>query len=748
MLVVIKFLEYLKPRSKSGVFLFEKIKTFLLPFCLDCKIKRMRSITLVILLLLAACSNQQGQHKQTSTMKQQTTHKYTNNLIHESSPYLLQHAHNPVNWYAWGDEAFEKAKNENKLVLISIGYAACHWCHVMEHKSFENEAIAEVMNQNFVCIKVDREERPDVDQVYMSAVQMLTGSGGWPLNCFALPDGSPVYGGTYFPPEQWIQVLESLANTYKNDTQRVLDAAKEIAAGIKNHELITTKSTNTTIDTNLPDKMVENWAPYFDKTWGGSKRAPKFPMPVSYEFLLQHTYHTQKQSSIDHLNLTLTKIGQGGIYDHVGGGFARYSVDAEWKVPHFEKMLYDNGQLISLYSHAFKQTKNSFYKNLIEQTLSFIKREMTTPEGAFYSSFDADSEGVEGKFYVWTKNEIETILGNDANWFCDYYKITDHGNWEESNILWVTHPEKVLSDHKLSEAQFIKKRDKALSKLLIERSKRIHPGLDDKVLTSWNALMSIGFLDAYEAFGNTEYLNSALKNGAFLKNNMLKPDGSLHRNYKNEKTTINAFLDDYALTIKLFTKIYQNTFDENWLYEAKSLTEFVLSHFYDTKSGMFFYTSDLDPALIARKMEITDNVIPASNSLMANNLIDLGILLENEDWKNMSEQMLANVIVDVEKNAPYYGNWGILLNKFAYPLFEIVFVGKNAEELNTEFQKFYYPNTLIAGSKSNKDIMPLLENRWINGETYIYVCKGNVCQLPVKTVDEALQLISNSYQKR
>ena len=700
----------------------------------------MQNFYLILSILLIACSNQQGQNK--NTMDKSEKHKFTNNLIHETSPYLLQHAHNPVNWYAWGNEAFDKAKKENKLVLISIGYSACHWCHVMEHESFENEDIADFMNDNFICIKVDREERPDIDQVYMSAVQLITGRGGWPLNCFTLPDGRPVYGGTYFQPKQWIDILKGLSLTYKNEPERVEKTAKEIAKGLQMHELISVKGKDRSFTTSQVDKMFEGWKSYFDTKWGGNKGAPKFPLPISYQFMLQYAYHNQNSDALNHLDLTLTKIAQGGIYDHVGGGFARYSVDDYWKVPHFEKMLYDNGQLVSLYSNAYKKTKNDQYKRVVKQSLEYVQRELTTQKGTFYSSYDADSEGVEGKFYVWKKYEIENLLGEDSDWYCSYYNVINDGNWEDNNILWVTDIKKILKRYNFNEEQFYKKLDKANNRLLKERSKRVYPRLDDKVLTSWNALMSIGYLDAYEAFGESKYLEIAIKNGLFIKNVMLQKNGGLHRNFKNDKTTINAFLDDYALTIQLFTKLYQNTFEQYWLDDAKILLEYVIVHFYDEKSGMFFYTSDLDAKLITRKMELTDNVIPASNSIIANNLFDLGVLYTNKNWKKMSKQMLLNVASSMEKNASYYANWGILFNKFSYPFYEVVFMGENADELKVEFLKSYHPNTIIAGSdKDNQSNLTLLKGRWVEDETLIYVCKDKVCKLPVKSVEEIFFLL-------
>lgn len=669
-------------------------------------------------------------------------YKFTNSLINETSPYLLQHAHNPVNWYPWGDTAFEKAKNEDKLVLISIGYAACHWCHVMEHESFESETVAKIMNDKFVCIKVDREERPDVDQVYMSAVQLLTGQGGWPLNCFALPDGRPVYGGTYFKPDQWTQILEGLALTYKEDKERVFNAAKELEQGIKNTELIAYKKPELKFTPKQIDKIVEPWKRYFDHEWGGNNRAPKFAIPISLEFLLNYGSHSKDSGVLEHLNLTLTKIGDGGIYDHVGGGFARYAVDEKWMIPHFEKMLYDNGQLVSLYSKAYKHTKNNEYKRKAEQTLAFISREMTTKEGAFYASLDADSEGVEGKFYVWDKTELKKLLDEDAEWYCDYYNVTESGNWEHSNILWVSQREEVLDKYDFCVTEVNEKLDKCNAILFKKRTKRIYPGLDDKILTAWNALMAIGYLDAYEAFGKERYLQSALKNAEFLKTQMLQADGSLNRNFKHGKSNITGFLDDYALTIQLFAKVYQNTFDENWLMHAKDLTTYVIDHFLDANSGMFYYTADNGEKLIARKMELSDNVIPGSNSIMANNLFDLGTILADESWKKMAKQMLSNVSADIEKSAAYYANWGILMNKIAYPNYEIVITGTEALELKKEFVRMYYPNAIVAGAiKESKNKLALFKNRFKENESLIFVCQEKQCQLGLTNILDVQKLL-------
>ncbi len=700
----------------------------------------MRQIVLVLIVIISACGNHNGQNKNTPKMKEKEEWKYTNSLINETSPYLLQHAHNPVNWYAWGEEAFLKAKQEDKLVLISIGYSSCHWCHVMEHESFENEAIAEIMNKYFVCIKVDREERPDVDQIYMSAVQLLTGSGGWPLNCFAMYDGRPVYGGTYFKAEQWKQVLLGLADTYKTDKTKVEQVANDLIKGIVNSELISVKSEPKVFEESQLDNIVEGLKPSLDKQWGGTKRAPKFPMPTSLEFLLRYAYHSEDKEIQEHVELTLTKIANGGIYDHIGGGFARYSVDAHWKVPHFEKMLYDNGQLISLYAKAYKYSDNELFKNVIEETLEFVEREMTTKDGAFYSSYDADSEGVEGKYYVWTKAEIDNVLGKDATWFCDLYNIEANGNWEGENIAWITNPEKI-SKHKLSNEDIAK----AKNKLLKERVKRIPPGLDDKVLTSWNALMAVGYVDAYMALSNEKYKRIALKNATFIASIMMQEDGSLYRNYKNGKANISGFLDDYSLTIELFVKLYQITFDYSWLGKAEVLTSYVNEHFYDNESGMYYFTSDIGDGLIARKMELSDNVIPASNSLMAHNLFNIGTLINNEAYINRSKQMLFNMYESTKQNTAYYANWANLLCNFVYPHYEVAVAGKNALQLQSTFSLKYFPNITIAGIQNeDSENCSLTENRWVANRTLFYVCEGRVCKQPVQSASEAIQLIQQS----
>ncbi len=674
------------------------------------------------------------------------TLEHTNNLINESSPYLLQHAHNPVNWYPWGEEALKKAKVEDKILLISIGYSACHWCHVMEHESFENEGVAEIMNRHFVCIKVDREERPDIDQIYMEAVQMMTGSGGWPLNCFALPDERPIYGGTYFQIDQWKHILNSLANIYGKERQKLYTAATNLTNSMLRADGFELKQIKSEYIEFELKEIVDLWKPQFDNVEGGNNRAPKFPMPNSYEFLLIYAYHSNETEVFEHIIKTLDKMAYGGIYDQAGGGFARYSVDRYWKVPHFEKMLYDNSQLVSLYSHAYQRTKIEEYKRVVYQTLGFIERELCSSEGAFYSSLDADSEGEEGKFYVWNKQEVDNLLGNDSDIYCQYYQVTEQGNWEhKKNILQrKEEPAKFAEKYKFSEKDLLEKINILNQKVLKERESRIRPGLDDKVLTAWNSLMLKGYIDAYRTFNDESFLKKAIQNANFLTEKMMDKDFRLYRNYKNGKASINAFLDDCAFTIDAFIALYQATFEEKWLIIAQNLVEYAIIHFYDNNSAMFYYTSDIDPKLIARKMEINDNVIPASNSAMARNLFNLGHLFYNDNYLKIAEQMLQNVKDDIKMSGAYYSNWAILLANFVYPPHEIAIIGKNALEFRIALDQHQIPPSIIAGSIHKSEI-PILKDRYNEVKTTIYVCRDRVCKMPVFSVEEALGLLEISY---
>jgi len=666
--------------------------------------------------------------------------KYTNSLIQESSPYLLQHAHNPVNWVSWSDEVFTKAKLQNKMVLVSVGYSACHWCHVMEHECFEDEEVAALMNTFFICIKVDREERPDVDQVYMTAVQLMTQKGGWPLNCFTLADGRPIYGGTYFPKEQWMHILKSLQHTFENDREKVEEFAEHLHQGVQNSELINDAKKSEQFSEEKLHEMVLRWSRNFDSMEGGDARAPKFPLPNNYEFLLHYGVKYQNDKVLKHVELTLDKIALGGIYDQVGGGFSRYSVDMLWKVPHFEKMLYDNGQLLSLYSEAYKYFKKPLYKRIVYQTIAWLQREMLTKDGAFYSALDADSEGDEGKFYCWNKKDMKAVLGDDYNWVSNFYNLNERGYWEEEKYIPLRTESDMSFAHKMnwSLEEFELKISKINQQLLDERSHRIRPGTDDKCLTSWNAITIKGLCDAYSAFGEEEFLHLALKNARWIAQHQITNEGKLFRTYKNGNSTINAFLEDYAHVICAFIELYEVTFDSVWLEKAIQLTEITLKEFHDEKSKMFFYTSN-STQLIARKMELNDNVLPASNSVMAHNLFRLSHFYYNNEFKLIAEQMLANIYDGMEMYGSGYSNWGSLLINIVNNYYDVSIMGNESQELNLNLLKNYLPNVLCAGGNDLK--LPVLADKKIENETIIYVCYDGTCLPPVKNIEEVIRLV-------
>ena len=667
---------------------------------------------------------------------------YTNGLIQETSPYLLQHAHNPVNWHPWGTLALEKAKAENKMLIISIGYAACHWCHVMEHESFEDTEVAKVMNKYFICIKVDREERPDVDQVYMTAAQLITGSGGWPLNAIALADGRPFYAGTYFPKTKWIEMLEYFVDLKKKNLVSLKKTAEKVTLGIHAAENVSFKETGKIFSLDELDKSFAAMKPNIDFIKGGANRAPKFPMPSNWMYLLHYNYLSKNEEVLKALTITLNNMAWGGIYDHLAGGFARYSVDTNWHVPHFEKMLYDNAQLVSLYAQAFQYTKDPLYKKVVYETLDFIKNELTSSEGAFYASLDADSEGEEGKYYVWTKEVVDKILGKDAAIFSAYYNITDAGNWEDrNNILLRNEPDEMIAKkHGISILDLNNIIEIAKIKLLKIREERVKPGLDDKALSSWNALMIKGYIQSYRVFGEEIFLTAALKNANFLLKNAIATNGEMTRNYKNKKSSIHALLDDYAFTIAAFIELYQATFDEKWLQEANKIMIYTLEHFFDLATQMFFYTHNQYAHLISRKMELSDNVIPSSNSEMAKNLFLLGHFFSNDNYISKAKQMLVNVAEDVQRNIYFYSNWGILQALFTSPLYEVALLGDDFKKKRKQFDEHYLPNVILLGGKEEGNLT-LLENKFMKGQTMIYVCRDKSCGLPVSEVEKALQQI-------
>ncbi len=678
----------------------------------------------------------------------EVTHKYTNDLIHETSPYLLQHAHNPVNWEAWNPEVLERAQKEDKLLIISIGYAACHWCHVMEHECFEDEEVAQIMNDNFINIKIDREERPDVDQIYMDAIQLMSGHGGWPLNIVALPNGKPFWGATYVPKGNWIKSLEQLSELYAKERTRVEEYANNLSQGINAINLIETQQNTSIYSLEQLDLAVKKWSQSFDTYLGGYKRAPKFMMPNNWEFLL-HYSTAVNPDLMEYVDITLTRMAYGGIFDHVGGGFSRYAVDTKWHVPHFEKMLYDNGQLVSLYAKAYAKTQNNLYKEVVEKTIDFVVEELKDENGGFYSSLDADSLDEnghleEGAYYVWKEEELKEILKADFPVFKEYYSINSYGLWEDGNYVLI----RDKSDAELSQLLSIgtdelkNKMENSLSLLKEERSKREKPRLDDKILTSWNGLMLNGLVDSYRYLGNQQYLDLALENARFIEENMMNPDHSLFRNHKNGKSNINAFLEDYATVIEGFLNLYQVTFEEKWLNHAKNLLDYSKEHFMDESSKMFYFTSDEDQSLIRRSIETGDNVISASNSIMAKNLLKLHKLFPNLEYGDLARAMLQNVQSDFDRSAQGYTNWLHLVLYEHLNFHEIAIVGENYKKIGSEIGSKYLPNSILVGS-AKEGSLDLLQNRYNEDETLIYVCIEGACKLPVKSSKEVFQQLKD-----
>ena len=668
-----------------------------------------------------------------------------NRLAEANSPYLQEHADNPVDWYEWGTEALEKAKEEDKPIIISVGYASCHWCHVMERESFMDSSVAEIMNRDFVSIKIDREERPDIDKIYMNAAQLLNGSGGWPLNAIALPDGKPFFAGTYFPPEEWKNILNKIAKAYKEDKESLVETANALTEGIK--------STNSLGDLGVQKNeisedeylsLIKTWEPRFDREKGGYQGEQKFPLPVSWDALLQHYYLTGNDEVLEVVKTTLDKMARGGIYDQLGGGFSRYTTDPDWLIPHFEKMLYDNAQLISLYSKAYKVSPSEEYKAVIEESLEFVERELSNNKGGFYSSLNAETEGEEGKYYVWSLEELRnTLNASEVDLVAKFYNTEPYGNWEKGkNILHRRYSQKEFAREQDMDFNELKTSLKDVKEKLLEaRQNRIRPKIDDKSLTSWNALMVDAYLDAFLALENPEYLESAIKCANFLSDNMLNPDYSLWRSYKNGDSSIKAFLDDYALLCRAYINLYQVTFEIEWLQKAQKVTDYAINNFRDDESGMFYYTSNDQNNLVAKKMELDDNVIPSSNSVMAQNLFALGTLLENEEYLSMSEQMLGQMYDQVSEDPSFYANWIKLMGTKAFGAYEIAIVGNKAQQKNFQIQKKYLPTSTFMGGK--KENLPLLESKLVEGETLIYVCQNKTCKYPVSSAAEAIDVIEN-----
>lgn len=668
--------------------------------------------------------------------------KNENRLANASSPYLQQHADNPVDWYEWGDEALETAKKTNKPLLISVGYASCHWCHEMEKESFMDTAVARIMNENFVCIKVDREERPDIDAIYMNASQLISGNAGWPLNAFALPDGKPFFAGTYYSKPSWTSLLKQIATAYKQQNNKVVLQANALVNGIANLEISVLNDssdilTNKIYYQNLFDSIYKK----IDLKHGGLKGSPKFPSPSSIEFLLQYYYLTKDKRSLDAASNTLTKMALGGIYDQVGGGFARYATDSLWRVPHFEKMLYDNGQLMSVYANAYKLTGNSFFKNVVAEIARFVETDLLAANGGFYSSLNADTKEGEGYFYTWSYNEIEKAIPN-PELFIEYYNISEKGNWQkDKNILYAAAvPDEFARKKNIAANDFTNELIKVKTILLSQRNKREKPAVDNKILTSWNALMLKGYLDAYAALGEESYLKIALSNARFLAQNMMQKDATLWRTYKTGQDTINAFLDDYALLTQSFTRLYQLTFDKNWLLLSQQLVEYTIKNFYDQKSGMFFYSNNKAGAII-KKIEIADNAIPSSNAIMAEALYNLGVYFENQTYTSISSRMLSVLMDHMAKETSHYTRWCFLAGLKSYGTTEVAIIGKDAMQKNLALQKTYLPQSIFMGSRAEENLT-LLSGKFSEDKTLIYVCTNRTCKLPVEDVSLALNQLN------
>lgn len=690
---------------------------------------------------------------------------YTNHLAGETSPYLLQHVHNPVDWYPWGEAALERARKEDKPILVSIGYAACHWCHVMERESFEDAGTADYMNAHFINIKIDREERPDLDHIYMDALQAMTGSGGWPLNVFLTPALQPFYGGTYFPPRRvhnrpsWMEVLQGVVNAYAERRQEIETQAVNLTA-----HLVNANSFGLRTDTRLEELLqpaqnsaaVEALMQQADREWGGFGRAPKFPQSFSIQYLLRY-YHQASlhaaandepvaelaQAGLQQAILSLDRMIAGGIYDQLGGGFARYSTDTEWLAPHFEKMLYDNALLISVLSEAYQLTGKPVYKEVLAQTIAFVEKELYHAGGAFLSALDADSEGEEGRFYVWSKKEIEASLGADAAAFCAYYDVTGNGNWEGHSILRVNKElVTVATELKIEEKELQALLERSREKLLAQRARRIRPLLDDKVLLGWNALMNTACSKAYAATGEAHYRQLAINNMEFIETHLQAADGGYHHTWKADQARFPAFLDDYAFLIQSLIHLQEVTGDTRWLLRAAQLTERVFELFLEEAGPFFYYTPAGQPDIIVRKKEVYDGATPSGNAVMAGNLYRLGILLDRPEWKEQAFSMVKALGQAIVRYPTSFGCWNSLLLEMVEGTVEVAIIGTGAGVAQEKILGIFSPHVLLMATEEADDTFPLLAGKPAGDPAMIYVCENYACQQPVTSTEAAISLIN------
>jgi len=680
-----------------------------------------------------------------------TDHKHTNHLINETSPYLLQHAHNPVDWYPWGETALSRAREEKKPILLSIGYSACHWCHVMEHESFEDEDTAQLMNENFVNIKVDREERPDLDQIYMSAVQMMTGHGGWPMTMFLTPEGVPFYGGTYFPPTDrhnlpgFPRILASVAEAFRLQQDQVASTATAMLGELRRVGLA--EPSRELLTTEVLDSALRRISANYDLTNGGFGGAPKFPPAMNLEFFL-HTHHrTRNNEALEMVEHTARKMSEGGMYDQLGGGFHRYSVDAKWLVPHFEKMLYDNALLSRMYLHLYQVTKNPDARRIAEETLDYVVREMTDAGGGFYSSQDADSEGEEGKFFVWSRQEVLDVLGvDDGSLFCDYFDVTERGNFEGQNILHITSSiADTAARNNVSADALQEVVSRGRQKLFVHREQRIKPGRDEKVLTAWNGLMLTSFAEASAIFERADYLNIAEANARFLLTH-LRRDGLLLRTYKDGEAKLNAYLEDYACLIDGLISLYEATGELTWIESAVSLADKMIEQFWDDGEGGFFFTGKSHEQLIVRSKEFMDNATPSGNSIATLSLLRLALLTGNNDYRRRATAVLRLMADQIRRYPSAFGFALSALDFYLDSPLEVVVVGSNdprLDELLRTVWQTYLPNRVIALCRKDHDqaaaVIPLFTGRnALATQPTAFVCQANTCQQPVTTAADLL----------
>ncbi len=693
--------------------------------------------------------------------------KHSNRLIRETSPYLLQHAHNPVDWYPWGEEALNRARKENKPILLSIGYSSCHWCHVMERESFENEAVAKIMNDRFISIKVDREERPDLDEIYMNAIQMMTGSGGWPMTVFLTPDLVPFHGGTYFPPEDrggmpgFSKVLIAVSDYYRTHEEEVgkvteqmrsaLHQIAEIASAGKS--LVRKPSGRESSDEKILSNAYESLERQFDPHHGGFGGAPKFPSSMALSFLLRYWKRTGNEKALEMVRLTLEKMADGGIYDHLGGGFHRYSVDDHWLIPHFEKMLYDNALLSRTYFEAFQATRRERFRQVGEEILDYVLRDMTSPQGGFYSTEDADSEGREGKFYVWRRDRIEEILGKEEGAaFSSYYGATPGGNFEEGeSILHIDSSfEEVSGSCGISIPRLKSLIEKGRKRLFSEREKRVRPGRDDKILTSWNGLMISGFVAGYKATGDEKYLNAAKKAARFILEEMRK-DGLLVRVFAGGKSRLKGYSEDYAFFIQALIDLYEATFEMDWLREANDLNETMIRQFWDEGDGGFFFSGKENEVLVARSKSPYDNAVPSSNSVAVFNLLKLGHLTGEDSLKEKAEKILRLFSKFLSEHPSGFSQ---MLSGFSFFLGpeEVGIVGSRDDSptrsMAREVHLSYLPDSILSfrdlKEPTDGDWLPFLRNVKVAGAPAVFVCRNFTCLPPARDEEELRRVLSAS----